>query len=340
MPEISARWKYESQDYQRGMLDTIAVRRHAFLDPSIRATWKLSKTAGFELNYGFTTKQPDILQTVGYRDLTNPLFITEGNPDLRNTHTHDVKLTYNMVLARSQTSFSATVGYSLGDRETTTALSYSPTTAVYVSRPENVRGSRSWNFRLNLDQGLGDYFRLQSDFRMNSSQHYGFLTLLPAQSQRIENRQSSLNPHENLTLSFDYNWLKVSVFAEINADRLRYTASPKQNTTHWNNNFGLRGEVTFGHFIIYTDLTERTCQGYTVGSMNRNILLWNGAVGWKILKNKARLMLEFNDILNNEDGRRSEQTAYQQTTSWQDFRHHYIGLSLNYHLDAKDTKTK
>jgi len=352
MPTISARWQHESQDYQRGMLDTTAVRRHFFIDPSLRATWKLSKTVGFELDYSFKTTQPDILQTIGYRDLTNPLFITEGNPDLRNTHTHDMKLTYNMVLARSQTSLSASVGYSLGDRETTTALSYDPATAVYVSRPENVRGSQSWNFRLNYDQGLGDYFRLQSDFQMNCSQRYGYLTkvvttpLPHREGQEVGlqgeglNRQSSLNPRENLTLSFDYNWLKTSIFAEINANCLHYTASPEQNTTHWNNNFGLRAEVTFGHFIIYTDLTERTSQGYTVGSMNRNMLLWNGAIGWKILKNKARLMLQFNDILNNEDGRWSQQTAYQQTTSWQDFRHHYIGISFTYHLDAKDTKTK
>ena len=335
MPTISARWQRESQDYQRGMLDTTAVRHRFFIDPSLRATWKLSKTVGFELNYSFGTRKPDILQTIGYRDLTDPLFITEGNPDLKDTHAHDVKLTYNMVLARSQTSFSASVSHNRNDHETTTALSYDPTTAVYVSRPENVRGSRSWNFTLNFDQALGDYFRLQSDFRMNTSQRYGFLTLLPTQSERTENRQSSMNPREKLTISLDYNWLKASVFTEINADRLRYSASPEQNTTHWNNNYGLRAEVTYGNFVFNSSLTERTSRGYTISSMNRDILVWDGSVTWKILKNKARLTLEFDDILNNEDGRWSQQSAYQQTTSWNDFRHHYVGINFTYHLDAK-----
>ena len=335
MPTISARWQRESQDYQRGMLDTTAVRHRFFIDPSLRATWKLSKTVGFELNYSFGTRKPDILQTIGYRDLTDPLFITEGNPDLKDTHAHDVKLTYNMVLARSQTSFSASVSHNRNDHETTTALSYDPTTAVYVSRPENVRGSRSWNFTLNFDQALGDYFRLQSDFRMNTGQRYGFLTLLPTQSERTENRQSSMNPREKLTISLDYNWLKASVFTEINADRLRYSASPEQNTTHWNNNYGLRAEVTYGNFVFNSSLTERTSRGYTIGSMNRDILAWDGSITWKILKNKARLTLEFNDILNNEDGQWSQQSAYQQTTSWSDFRHHYVGINFTYHLDAK-----
>ena len=337
MPNISARWLRESQDYQRGMLDTTAVRRYFFIDPSLKATWKLSKTVGFELNYSFNTQQPQILQTIGYRDLTDPLFITEGNPELKDSHSHDVKLTYNMVLAHSQTSLSASVGYNHKDRETTTALSYDPKTAVYVSRSENVRGSRSWNFRLNFDQGLGDYFRLQSDFRMNTSQRYGYLTAIVTELPSFGEGQrvGSLNPRENLTLSLDYNWLKASVFTEINADRLRFTASPEQNTTHWNNNYGLRAEATYGNFVFISSLTERTSRGYTIGSMNRDILVWDGSITWKILKNKARLTLEFDDILNNEDGRWSQQSAYQQTTSWQDFRHHYVGISFTYHLDAK-----
>ena len=357
MPNVKVRWQRESQDYRRGSLsfgegggwglDTAAVRRSFIIDPSLRATWKLSNTVGFELNYSFTTRQPEILQTIGYRDLTDPLFITEGNPALRNTHTHDVGLTYNMVLARSQTSLSATVGYNRSDREPTTALSYNPATAVYVSRPENVRGSHAWNFRLNLDQALGDYFQLQSDFRLNTSQHYGYLTKtvttpLPHWEGSGEglNRQSSLNPRENLTLSFDYNWLKATVFTEISAERLRYSASPEQNTTHWNNNYGLRAEAIYGNFVFYTTLTERTSRGYTFGSMNRDILVWDASVGWKILKNKARLGLEFDDILNNEDGRWSQQSAYQQTTSWHDFRHHYVGIRFTYHLDAKKIQNK
>ena len=45
--------------------------------------------------------------------------------------------------------------------------------------------------------------------------------------------------------------------------------------------------------------------------------------------------LEFDGILNNEDGCRSQQSADKQTTTWNDFRHHYIGISFAYHLDTK-----
>jgi len=335
MPSVKARWLRESQDYQRGMLDTSVVRHSFLVDPSLRTTLKLSKTVGFELNYSFSTSKPRILQTIGYRDLTDPFFITEGNPGLKDTHSHNVRLSYNMVIARSQTSLSTSVAYNTKDRDRVTALSYNPTTAVYVSRPENVRGSHTWEYRLNIDQALGEYLRLENDFRINTAQHYGYLTLLPTQTERTLNRQTNFHPKESLTLSFDKNWLKASVLAKIEADRLRFSASPEQNTTLWDNQFGIKAEATVGQFVFQTDLTETTRRGYAAQSMNRNLLLWNAAVTWKVLKNKARLKLEFEDILNKQDNFRSERSAYQHTTSWENFRHHYINISFTYHLDAK-----
>ncbi|MBR5062100.1 MAG: outer membrane beta-barrel protein [Prevotella sp.] len=334
-PNIAAKWLRESQDYQRGLLDTAAVRRCLLVQPSLIATWKVTKTVGFELNYSFRTSQPNIISTIGYRNLTDPLFITEGNPDLKDSHIHDVSLTYNMVLARSQTSFSTTIGYQTIDRDEVTALNYDPATAIYTSRPENVHGSQVWSFRLNLDQSIGELFRLANEFSLKSERHYGYLTLLPTQTSRTLNRQSNFHPKEKLTFSLDMNWLKASIFGEIDADRLRFTASPEQNTTLWDNNFGIETEATFGNFVFQSDLTENNRRGYVAQSMNRNRLLWNGSITWKILKNKARLKLEFDDILNKEDGFYSQQSAYQQTSTWYDHRHHYVGVSFTYHLDAK-----
>ena len=107
------------------------------------------------------------------------------------------------------------------------------------------------------------------------------------------------------------------------------------DTTQWNNRFGTEVELTRGHFVVKTQIYERMYRGYTIESMNRNMLVWDASVTWKILKNKAKLTLEVDDILNNKDHKYYSQTAYQQTTSWSDFRHHYASLTFTYHLDAK-----
>ena len=334
MPSLSTQWLNEHQEYQRGILDTTATRRRLMLNPQMRITWKVAKTIGFELKYKHTTSQPSLLSTLAYRDLTDPLYIIEGNPGLKDTHTNDLSLDFNTILAKQQLSLSATVGYLRNDRMTLNALTYQPTTGIYTSRPENVPGGQTWSFRLNYDQGFGDVLRLQNTFRFTHEQSYAFLTQLSPTSAPL-NRQTQLHPVENLTIGMDWTWLKVSVFAELNANRLRYSDAPEQNTTQWNNRFGVNGELTRGHFVVKTRLTQEIYRGYTIAAMNRNMLLWDASVTCKILKNKAKLTLELDDILNNMDYKWCTQTAHQQTTSWYDIRHHYASLTFTYHLDAK-----
>jgi len=338
MPALSVRLRRETQAYRRGLLDTTAVRRRPLIDPSLRAEWKLGKTTRLEGGYRYSTSQPQLLQTLAYHDETDPLFIAEGNPALQDTHTHGASANFSTMYSPWQLSLTAGAGYSQTDHETRTALRYDPATGVYTSRPETVRGSRTWDFRVGYDQGIGDYLRLQNNLRVSAGSLYGLLTRQPSDEAWTLNRQDELHPHDRLAVSYDRDGLKVSVFAEIDANRLRFSASPAQNTTLWENNYGASAELTRGRFVFETRLTERTRRGYAVSAMNRNRFVWDGAVTWKILKNKARLKLELDDILNTEDSYESSQTAYQQVTYWHDLRHHYLGLTFTYHLDAKQSK--
>ncbi|MBR0243582.1 MAG: outer membrane beta-barrel protein [Bacteroidaceae bacterium] len=370
MPSLKAYWQREHQDYQRGQLDTTATRRRLLLTPSVRMTWKMTKTIGLELNYSHITTQPSLISTLAYRDQTDPLYITEGNPRLRDTHTHNARLDFNTVLAPQQLSLSFSADYKQSDRETCTALTYQPTTGIYTSRLENVRGTQAWNFRLNYDQGLGEIVRLQNDLSLMTEQSYALLTQILASTPAVPflqlpfygspppasegsvistplpldgdrdgastlNRRRQLRLTERLTVSADWSWLKLSAFGELSPNRLRFSLSDEQNTTLWQNRFGLRGEATWRQFVFETSLTEQMYSGYTIASMNRNLLVWDASATWKFLKNKARIKLELNDILNAKDGKYISQSAYQQTITRRDFRHHYISLSFTYHLDAK-----
>ena len=340
MPELSTQWLHEWQDYERGLLDTTATRRRLIMNPKMRINWKVTKTMGLEMKYNLTTSQPQLINTLAYRDLTDPLYIREGNPNLKDTHSNKISLDFNSMIAKQQLALSATIDYSCTDHRVSNALTYQPSTGIYTSRFENVPGGHAWNFRLNYDQGFGDIFRLQNTFRLSTEENYAYLTQLIGDKAGVEglpslNRQTQLHPVENLTLGMDWTWLKVSVFGELNANRLRYSDAMEQNTTQWSNRFGMNAELTRGKFVVKTQLTERMYHGYTIESMNRNQLVWDASVTWKILKNKAKLTLELDDILNAEDGKMSLQTAYQQTSSWYDFRHHYASLTFTYHLDAK-----
>ena len=335
LPSAAMTWSREHQDYTRAMLDTTAVRNRFKVEPTFKASWKVNSGMNIELNYSYKTTRPELLQTIGYRDMSDPLFITEGNPGLKDSHTNEIQMSYKAVVPSRQLSIGFNAKYSTSDHSNITALSYDPATNVYTSRPESVPGSRTWEVNLNYDHGLGNYFRLQNDLKVTGGRYYGYLTMLPTHKERILNRQTSVHPKDKLTVSFDHNWIKAGVFAELNADRLRFSQSPIQNTTLWNNNYGMEFEANYRNFVFTTGLTEYMRSGYISSGMNRNSLLWGASITWKILKNKGSVKLFAEDILNQDDYRWSSQTAYQQTNEWQDTLHHYIGISFTYHLDAK-----
>ena len=335
LPSAVLNWNREHQDYRRALLDTTAVRNSFKIEPSFRLSWKMNSGMNLELNYSYKTMQPELLQTIGYRDLSDPLFIIEGNPGLKDSHANEFQFAYKAVIPSRQLSIGFNAKYSTSDHSNITALSYDPATNVYTSRPETVTGSRMWEVSLNYDHGLGNYFRLQNDLKVTGGRYYGYLTMLPTHEERIMNRQTSVHPKDKLTVSFDHNWIKASVFAELNADRLRFSQSASQNTTLWDNNFGMEFEANYRNFVFTTGLTEYMRRGYISSGMNRNSLLWGASITWKILKNKGNVRLFAEDILNQDDYRWSSQTAYQQTNEWQDTLHHYIGISFTYHLDAK-----
>lgn len=335
LPSATLNWNREHQDYRRAMLDTTAVRNRFKVEPSVKVSWKMNTGMNLELNYSYKTMRPELLQTIGYRDLSDPLLIIEGNPYLKDIHNNQFQVSYKAVVPGRQLSIGFNAKYSTTDHNNITALSYDPLTGIYTSRPETVTGSRTWEVNFNYDHGLGNYFRLQNDLKVMGGRYYGYLTMLPTHEERILNRQTSVHPKNKLTVSFDHNWIKASAFAELNADRLRFSQSPIQNTTLWNNNYGMEFEANYRNFVFSTEVTQAMRRGYASTDMNRNRLLWDASITWKILKNKGNVKLFADDILNQDDWRWSSQTAYQQTSEWQDTLHHYIGISFTYHLDAK-----
>ena len=68
-----------------------------------------------ELNYSYKTTRPELLQTIGYRDMSDPLFITEGNPNLQDSHTNQFQLAYKAVVPSRQLSIGFNANYSTSD---------------------------------------------------------------------------------------------------------------------------------------------------------------------------------------------------------------------------------
>ena len=337
IPKLQYTFLHEREDYRRGLLDTLARRDVQWLEPSIQVKWKMKDGTVLDLNYGMSTSQPQLLQTIAFRDATNPLFVTEGNPGLCNRHAHRLGINYEMTRPATGLLLQAWGRFTATDREHSTFLLYDAGRGSYLARQENARGSRSLDLTVIYGQGLGVlYWTGNSSFAYRQS--YAPLMQVVGTAARTENRQRQTHWTNQLELGADWEWVQIAASANIDANLLTNSAADVQNTTLWNNSFGIRAELRKGKFTVKTSLSEQMRRGYLTRGMNTDHLIWNASASWRCLRGKGKLELEVNDILNNADTFSSTETANQQVSTWSEHMHHFAALSFSYHLDPKEKK--
>lgn len=340
--QLTPRLKYiqnsEKEDYTRGSLDTLARRNTQRIEPSLSMKWKINATSELNINYDFVTQEPELIQTLAYRDATNPLYIMEGNPSLRNIHINYCGLRFQSIIPSHQLQFYVSTGFHHSDCSHQPLLRYDSNRSAYMSRLENVKGYQEINLIANYDQGFGDVVRLQGALTfIQGKSHAHLLQTSPGEPLRL-NRQLCMTLRDEARLSLDWKWLKMGTFTKIGAQRMNNSLAQEQNTTLWKNKLGFDAELRKGKFTIKTEFFDLMRRGYRLSGMNTDRLIWNASASWRCLKGKGKLSLEVDDILDRADNFTSTESANQQVMTWSDQMHHYIRLGFTYHLDAKEKK--
>lgn len=98
---------------------------------------RLNKTS-IGLTYNASTLSPDIYQLLPITDNANPLFVTKGNPDLRNKQMHSASLNINRKF------FSAAVNYSKSVRNIGEKTTYNEETGARERMLVNIKGGWDW----------------------------------------------------------------------------------------------------------------------------------------------------------------------------------------------------
>lgn len=337
-PVVSMEVLRERMDYSRGSLDTVAIRHFLVCQPKLHVKWKMTKESALELDYNLKTTLPDIIETLDYRDDSDPMYIREGNPGLRQMHVNSLSIKYNSVNSRRQRMLNLAADFSCRDRVMQYVQIYDPQTMVYTSRPEMVRGDIQGGLSLGYDKGLGNEFRLKNTLGVRYARYYGCMARTDISEPARLNRKNSFSPSESITLSYDHVWVRCSLFGSVGMNRLRYSEEPRQNTTLWNGRVGLAITFIWKDLTVGTDITENIRRGYIIESMNNDYLIWNASATWKTLGNKAQLRLKFYDILNKIDYYYVRQSANQNVYYWNEERHHIASISFIYYFDAKNKK--
>ncbi len=335
-----AKWSYlrEHSDLLYGSLDTTAIRNSQYIEPSIQLKWKPNRMYRMDLSFNYNTETPEMLNTLGYRDDVNPLFVKMGNPDLAQSHSHTTNYHFIRMWLRQQISLAFDASYRKDINPLTTLYRYDTKSGIYESMPMNIKGGDNYEVGLNYDQGLGVYMHLMNQAKVSWNTSNGYLTLLDANRSPELNKQHRFGINDRLELAFKSDNIQVTFRNELTWNRYRYSdASYNSNPLDCRMNLQIRGKIA--GFNLNTILADDYHAQYKVSDMNGHRFIWNAAIGRRFYKNKWYVELKADDILNQQRTFQSNYSAYERTESWSEYLHHYLTLSFTYRFDAKAKKS-
>jgi hypothetical protein len=296
---IGATLQYaELSSLEQGKTEAITQQ---FLNVLPSANLQIGKNRyrNFRAFYNGATRNPSVAQLQPVENISDPLNITRGNPNLKQEFTNNLRLNWSSFDPYTMKSFflfgnlrqsinaivnSDSVGMN-GARLTTYENAdgvFSSNANVAIGLPIKMGGTRA---NLNLSTGLG--------YSQN-------INLLNGEENKIVNANIS----QRVSASYNYKELfDVSLGGSVLWNRAKYSLQPSQNTNYFTYTANVETNWYLPHnFIIGTNVDFTANTGRAEGYNNVFTLL-NAYVAKQFLKNKrGELRLYAFDILNQNTG--------------------------------------
>lgn len=289
-------------DYKYMGTEYPTITRNVFnYAPNIDFKYTFDKQTNLRVFYRGRTSQPSMTNLLDITDDSNPLYITKGNPELKPSFSHNLRLNFNTFQMEHQRGIFSWAGVSMTQNSISNRIYYDEEKGVRTTKPENINGN--WNANLgggfNTSLDKNNYFTFNDFTMLNYNHNVGYLD--PAKYEDDKSSTNTLGVNERISFGFRKDWFEVSVNGSVNYNHSRNSVITTGNLDTWSFSYGAEFNFNFNNgFSISTDLSESSRRGYSSSSMNTNELLWNAQVSKSFLKGNAlTVSLQWNDILKN-----------------------------------------
>ena len=334
-------------NYQHSLLESqrifpaASVVNQTFSNFLPNAMWrkKLSTSSNIRIMYRSSTSFPSVTQLQDVVNLSNPLRVSSGNPDLKQSFSNFLSGRYSYTNSKTSRSFFANIFFQ--------AVSDYISNATYVALKDTViqqnilikKGSQLTK-PVNLDgyKSLRTFFTYSlpvKPIKTTVNLNAGFVySRLPGQvnyQPTITNNyiyNAGVVLASNISEYVDFN---VSYSASINEAK---TVSVTNSSSRYvNQSAGLQMNLLNKKgWFIQNDINNQTNSGLAAG-FNQSYWLWNAAIGKKFLKKKAgELKLSVFDLLKqNQSITRTVTGAYIEDAQSQVLQQYFM-LTFTYSL--------
>ncbi len=303
--------------------------------PSALLQYSFSQTKNLRLDYMAYTTQPSVVQLQPVPDLSNPLDVSTGNPELKRTYNQNLTIRYMVAQFAQRRHLLMMVSASdaanaIVQSDSVTTFGTRTTMPVNVNGVGNLLGNVNYGFPIRKSHG---------DFEVEASFVYSRNAAFINSAQN-NIRSTSFRP----AISYTYNpndKLDLELTAAVSLNSGRYSLEPDLNTNYVRQNYGvnltnyLPAGVSIHNEFNYIFNTGRP-PGY-----NTSIPLWNLSAAKSLFRHdRGEIKVSVMDVLDQNTG----VTRSMEQGSVQDERYNvlqrYFLLSFTYSLNKSGLKAR
>ncbi|MEP6673529.1 MAG: TonB-dependent receptor [Ferruginibacter sp.] len=264
--------------------------------PLANFNYNFNRTKSLRIDYTTATNQPSVSQLQPVQNLGDPLNITQGNPSLKQSYSHNVSLQFFNGNPSKQKNLFVFVNYTATQHAivNSDAINNGIRTTTYTNADGvyNINGNIDRGFKMKLlnsriDLGVNINYNHSINFIDNNKNMTGNLSMTPR-------------------LSLNYNYkelLDVTAEVRLSYNEARYSLQPALNNNYWRQEYSIDASINLpAGFSISNDISYSAFTGRSNG-YNTNIVLWNATASKQVLKNKkGEIKFSAFDLLNQNIG--------------------------------------
>ncbi|MBR5550357.1 MAG: TonB-dependent receptor [Muribaculaceae bacterium] len=260
--------------------------------PYLRFRYKFTDRMSLSSDYRARTSQPSVRQLQPVADVSDPLNIVIGNPNLKPTFNQNLSLRFNDFNVDTQRSIMAMINGSYTMNSIVSNTIYDSTTGRQTTTYANVDGAWSLMGMMLYNQQIG-----VSPWRVSAQVFGHYNSTLGYNNARL-NRSGSLMLRPQIGVTFTTSFLQVSLSPQYGMQHAHNSlADLSSSMIH---SYGAKADVTvhlpFG-VDFQTDLNYSSSTGYTDGYDSQQ-WLWNAQLSYSTLPSRSlTFALKAYDIL-------------------------------------------
>lgn len=325
---------YKKGDY---MIDT--TRTVFNFAPNMDLRFRFSKVSQLRFTYRGRSNQPTMENLLPITDNSNPLNIRMGNPGLKPSFAHTMRLFYNTYNAEKQRGIMTHFSFTATQNSISNSTRYNEETGGLITRPENINGN--WNafgmFGFNTALKNKKY-TINTFTNVNYQNNVAFLYNQDTKNND-RNTSTGLTLGERVTGSYRNDWFEFSLNGSINYTAERNKLRPENNQEPYTYSYGASTNITMPwKMTLATNIANQSRRGYRDSSMNRDELIWNAQLAQSLLKGAATVSFEVYDILRQQSNISRSLSADMRSVSEYNGINSYCMVHLIYRLNIFGSK--